>query len=374
MLDELEFGSGLARTSAATAGRSCFRAVQPLVIELAEQRFVISSPRVSKRFRVGSSIVEMLLRARTFIDADDYPERDVSVLAAAGFLLDAAEPEPATPVPWDVWGTAAWSFYRRIRDSNHVLAMSDAYMERVRTQPGPSSVRAPASDRILLLPRVRTDLTMPFRAVLEGRRTHRDFQDRPLDLDRFSDMLHYGFAPLRFADAAELGTVQLRASASGGARHETEAFVFVLNVTNIDPGLYHYDNIRHGLVPVNQDAGRAELESLTHGQRLFENAAFGVLTVAVAARMAWKYPHPMAYRMLLHNVGHVAQVFSMTATAMGLGAALTGAVKDTEAERLLGLAGPGEFTTFALACGFPVLGADGMPPDIRPPARAPARY
>lgn len=192
-----------------------------------------------------------------------------------------------------------------------------------------------------------------------------------MDLDAFSDLLHYTFAPLRFVDSGEVGVLQLRACASGGARHETEAFVFVLNVASLRPGLYHYDNIRHGLEPIRADVGRAEIEHLTFGQGFFAHASFGVLTAAVAGRMSWKYPHPVGYRILLHNVGHMAQVFSMTATALGFGASLTGAIRGTEADTMLGLNQPSEFTTFALACGLPARGPGGMPKAVRPPSEPP---
>jgi SagB-type dehydrogenase family enzyme len=351
------------------------RAVDPLVIEVTDGRTVISSPLVRKRLVVGPAVVELLVAARSGLA----PPRDarsattVARLADAGFLVPADEPR-ATAGPWARWGPLAWSFHTRTRNATFVVSdpeQLDAYRERITARPRPSSVRAPASDRILLLPRVRTALDVPYRSVLEGRRTHRDFTGEELDLDRFSDMLHYCFAPLRFADAGPMGTLHLRASASGGARHESEAFVFVLGVAGVRPGLYHYDNIRHGLVPLRDDVGRAELEHLTNGQGFFRHAAFGVLTVAVAERMSWKYLHPHAYRMLLHNVGHVAQVFSMTAAALGLGAALTGALRDDEADRLLGLDRPAEFTTFALACGVPVYGPTGLPKSIRTPRTAP---
>jgi SagB-type dehydrogenase family enzyme len=217
-------------------------------------------------------------------------------------------------------------------------------------------------------------MSVTFREVLENRRTHRHFEDRQVGLDAFSDLLHYGFAPLRFSDSGEMGMLQLRASASGGARHETEAFVFVFNVASVRPGLYHYDNIRHGLEPIRDDVDRGTLEHLTFKQGFFTNASFGILTAATAYRMSWKYPHPVAYRMLLQNIGHVAQVFSMTATAMGLGASLTGAIRTTEGERVLRLRRPGEFITFALACGHPVLRRDGMPTGITTPDTASEHY
>src|SRR4051794_10289413 len=43
--------------------------------------------------------------------------------------------------------------------------------------------------------------------------------------------------PLRFADDGPMGVLQLRAAAAGGARHETEAFVFVVTVAGVQPGL-----------------------------------------------------------------------------------------------------------------------------------------
>jgi len=86
--------------------------------------------------------------------------------------------------------------------------------------------------------------------------------------------------------------------------------------------------------------------------------------------MSSKYPHPVAYRMLLQNTGHVAQVFPLTAAALGLGASHTGAIRTTECEPVLGLRSSGEFVTFALACGHPVLGPDGLSAAVTTPDKA----
>jgi SagB-type dehydrogenase family enzyme len=356
------------------------RAIDPLVFEVSRSRpgkVLISSPRLPGRLQVGQAVVPILLAAAGGLATAGQPPAVISRLLQAGFLVDAAEPAPVPGAPWDAWGATAWGFYRQTKDVSFVSTdpvKVSAYRGNFARSPRPASVRAPVSDRILLLPRVRSALDVSFRDVLEGRRTHRHFVDQPMTLDAFADLLHYSFAPLRFADADELGVMQLRAAASSGARHESEAFVFVLNVESVRPGLYHYDNLRHGLEPIRSDVGRAELEHLTFGQGFFTSAACGVLTAAVAERMSWKYPHPVAYRMLLHNVGHVAQVFSMTASALGYGASLTGAIRGTEADAMLGLRQPAEFTTFALACGLPVRGEHGLPLSIRLPADPPEYY
>ncbi|MFF4398661.1 SagB/ThcOx family dehydrogenase [Streptomyces sp. NPDC001480] len=353
------------------------RTVDPLVIEALEGKFVISSPRNRLRLRVRADIVGLLLGARDGLDGnwpDGTPEAAVKCLADYGFLvLENQEP----PTPWADWGTTAWSFHNRIRDTDFIDGSEEAaqrYVEKLSARPRPSSVRRPPSERILLLPRIRVRCEAPYLDVLESRRTHRHFDDTPVDLDRFSDMLHYSFAPLRFADAGPLGTLQLRAAASGGARHECEAFVFVFNVSGVEPGLYMYDGIRHGLVPVDENAGREQAEYLTHHQGFFVSCSFGVFTAAVAERMSWKYPDPRAYKIMLHNVGHMAQVFSMTASALGLGAALTGAIRDSDADSLLQLDEPREFTTFAMACGIPSPGPDGLPQSIKTPRTPPEAY
>lgn len=357
-----------------------FRAVDPLVVEVSRDSFVVTSPRASKRLKVDRAIVDLLLGARDGLGASWPTTREAPAIRRLidfGFLVERTEP---VPTPWDDWGTAAWSFHNRIRDVpfmvNEPSELADRYVEEISARPRPSSMRHQHLERILLLPRVRTRCDAAYLDVLESRRTHRHFEDTPVPLDVFSDLLHYCFAPLRFADAGPMGVLQLKAAASGGARHEAEAFIFVFNVTHVDPGLYAYDGIRHGLVPLRDAdcSGRDVLEDLTFHQKFFETAAFGVITAAVAERMSWKYRNPRAYKFLLQNVGHLAQVFSMTAHALGLGAAITGAIKDTEADRLLGLDTPREFNTFALACGVPRRGSDGLPLAIRTPFRAPEAY
>nr|WP_277605870.1 SagB/ThcOx family dehydrogenase [Glycomyces sp. L485] len=202
---------------------------------------------------------------------------------------------------------------------------------------------------------------------MERRRTCRRFEDAPVDLQHLADILHYSFAPLRFVDAGQMGVLQLRAAASGGARHETDAYVAVFNVADVAPGLYRYDEIRHGLAPVRDEVTRDQMEHLTFHQGFYERAAFGVFTVAMTERFVWKYRHPVAYKLLHHNVGHVAQVFSTVCAAFRLGAAITGAIRNSEADALLGLAGPAEFVTFALACGHPVIAPDGLPGGVQAP-------
>ncbi|WP_051966488.1 SagB/ThcOx family dehydrogenase [Kitasatospora mediocidica] len=356
------------------------RAVNPLFIQPDATGIQVSSPLVPTRLRIGPEIAELLISARTPLSV---PEAEcgaassrlaaVEQLLALGFLVKAEEdePAPAAPSPWDAWGPVAWWFHQRTRNVAFLPAEQVGdFRSELLTRPRPSGYAHPGPETpVLLLPRVRRPMTMSFQDVLEQRRTHRTFTGQPVSLDAFATLLHYSFAPLRFSDCGDLGVTQLRAAATGGARHETDAYVAVFDVRDVSPGLYRYDAIRHGLLPVDARADREFWEGLTSRQGFFTTGSFALITVAVAERMSWKYRQARAYRFLLQDVGHVAQVVSMTATALGLGAAITGAFQDDLVDQALGLDPGSEFATFVMVCGIPRTRDDGMPLDSDFPSK-----
>jgi SagB-type dehydrogenase family enzyme len=368
------------------------RAVNPLLVEWVDGEAVVHSPRCSGRYRVGRPVVELLARAATpeGVDIDDLvrdlAETDsltaiIPRLGEAG-LLEAVDTagrteQPTLPSPWDAWGSITWSFHESARNAPFVDRThpdSQRQFDSMTPQaPAPARTTKYTTQPALLLPRVQAQMGPSFRDVLESRRTHRHFLSRPAAVEQFAELLRYSFGPLRFADAGPMGVLELRAGASGGARHETEAYVAILNVADVAPGLYWYDSLRHGLVAIETqpvDVLRQKLETLTYGQGFFVNSAAGVIMTASARHMAWKYRHARAYRVMLQDVGHTAQVFSMTAHALGLGTAMTGAFDDQRADDWLRLEESDEFSTFVLACGHPDAASGGMPKCIQP-ARSP---
>lgn len=368
------------------------RAVSPLLVEWVGDQAVVHSPRQPGRFKVGRRIVELLARATDpggvergdlvdLLPGCDDPTAVVANLSRAGLLEPHEEPDsfPRTdlPEPWDAWGATAWAFHAATRNAPFVdKADPDSrqqFESMTPTTASPSRVSRYSAMPALLLPRVQAEMRPSFREVLESRRTHRHFVAEPVGVEQLAELLRYSFGPLRFADAGPMGVLELRASASGGARHETEAFVVALNVRDMQPGLYWYDGLRHGLVAVEvagPDALRSKLEKYTYGQGFFADSSVGVIMAATARHMAWKYRHPRAYRVMLQDVGHAAQVFSMTAHALGLGSAITGAFEDDSVDAWLGLEESDEFATFVFACGHPDAGDSGLPKCLRP-AREP---
>lgn len=334
------------------------------------------SPIVDKRILVSNDIAQLVLTAQHGIPKVysgsllGWPkDRYTAVtqrLAGYGYLIDGTDAADA-PSPWRDWGAIAWAYHTSLSRPSPLDASQPLnFSQDMPSRPPPfrDLSRTPA----LLLPRLSPRSDMRFIDVLEVRRTHREFVPVPISIEALSDVLRYTFGPLRFVDAGALGVMQLRAAASGGARHETDAYVYVFNVTDIAPGVYLYDGLRHGLVSVRAGMLRDELDELTFNQGPPCTAGFGVVTVAETERMCWKYRQPGAYRVLWQDVGCLAQVFSLMCASLGLGASMTGAIRTEEARTALRVASASELITFAMCCGHPQLRNNGLPSSVNVPS------
>lgn len=178
--------------------------------------------------------------------------------------------------------------------------------------------------------------------VLRRRRTVRAFDvGKPLKQQHLSQMLHYTFG--RFGDVELAPGVQLlkKCSPSGGSLHPMEALPLVLNVEGLTSGFYHYDGVRHRLVPLLALAtaeARTAARDLGTGQLYVGEAHVVVALVARFPRNHWKYrQQSRTYGVMLMDAGHLSQTFYLMATQLGLGAFFSGAVDSRVIEDRLGL-------------------------------------
>ncbi len=288
----------------------------------------------------------------------------VEQLVAATFLVPEGNDDDETlESAWPYWGQEARFFHFATKDAPFVsgeLALDhmDAFANET---PPPSLKRYPDAPRTYL-PRAFLDFNVPFRDVLLEWRTTRRFLAVPIGLRAFSTLLFYTFSPMYFGDAGALGIVPMKTFASGGARHETEFYIGVLNVEGIDRGLYHYCAEDHALELLNADWCPERAADLCCGQEWVAHTGFVCFVSARFERMAWKYRHPRAYRVVLMNLGHAGQTFSLVATALGLAPFVTAAIRETGIDAALGLDGFWEGVMSVLACGVPEGMAAGQLP------------
>jgi putative peptide maturation dehydrogenase len=219
-----------------------------------------------------------------------------------------------------------------------------------------------------------------FGQLLQRRTTCRNFdQQRAVDAQRFSRVLHTVFAAQAAVELAPDTSALKKTSPSGGGLHATSAYLLIQHVEGIDPGLYHYhcgdhalellhraealsplastptDNVANASVDQEPTSPRARLQALANrcvaGQDWFADAQVLVVLVPRFKRSFWKYRnHAKAYRALILDAGHLSQTLYLTATELGLGAVITAAVNEIEIERAFGL-DPLDESPIAI-CGF----------------------
>lgn len=192
-------------------------------------------------------------------------------------------------------------------------------------------------------------------ALLAQRTTCRNFDaQHPVLLAELASLLHRVFGAQATQELAPGAIALKKNSPSGGGLHPIEAFVLVQRVQGLAPGLYHYHATGHALQVLRElDAETiAPMASeLVAGQHWFANAPVMVLMAARFGRNFWKYRnHAKASRVIQLDAGHLSQNLYITATELGYGAFVTGAINDECAERLFEIDG---LATGAIAvCGF----------------------
>jgi putative peptide maturation dehydrogenase len=207
--------------------------------------------------------------------------------------------------------------------------------------PPPESLALGSKEQRVPLP---APVSTTFDELLQGRSTCRNFDAQaPIALAELASVLHRVFGA-QAMEELEPGAIMLKKnSPSGGGLHPIEAFVFAQRVEGLAPGLYHYHCMDHVLEPVPGPALEelgATAHELVAGQAWFADAPVMLLMAARFQRNFWKYRnHPKAWKVIQLDAGHLSQNLYLSATELGYGAFVTGAINDRCAERLFGLDG-----------------------------------
>lgn len=215
--------------------------------------------------------------------------------------------------------------------------------------PAPTAVAADAESQMLPL-QDDTD----FDVLLARRATCRNFDEhRPLPMALFSTMLARVFGARAHVQVSDDLRFQKKSSPSGGGLHPTEAYLVVQNVDGVAPGVYRYllDGHRLLRLPDPPMGLRAFAMEALGQQHWFANAHCLVTLVPRFDRTFWKYRrHAKGYRVIALEAGHLSQTMYLSATDLGLGAFITGAINERCLEPVLQL-DPVQQGALAM-CGF----------------------
>jgi SagB-type dehydrogenase family enzyme len=299
----------------------------------------------------ASSLLDRLSRL-----GDDDPPRTLSALVRGGALVAERSPLARTELKWRRswrWGPIAGAFHRSLRDlSFRTVEETQARLEEIAHRDPPPSVLPRRRPRTGLLPDVRTRHgVLPHLLRRESRRA---YGEAPLRAQSIADVLFAGLGFRALLHDPVQGVLPLKLSPSGGARNAIEGHLLALRVEGVPPGIYRYAGLERDLVPVRR-ASRSwpSPSSLLGGQPWADGAAAIVFLVATFERAGWKYRHPLSYRMITLEAGHIAQNLLVTACDLGLAAWPSGALSDSAVETALGLRPPGEACLYAVVLGSP---------------------
>ncbi len=193
-----------------------------------------------------------------------------------------------------------------------------------------------------------------FGDVLRSRRTVRCFSHSPVRMEDLAAIVGGTWGRTGWVVGEILGRGLLKTSPSAGALHPIECYVLAWNVRGLARGLYHYDVAADELRRLRAGNFRAEAVRAASGQRWIGGAAFLCVMTALFTRSLWKYQLETAYRDIWLDSGHLAQTFSLLATARGLGPFTTAAIQDSYIEKLIGLDGVKEFPVYLCGAGVPL--------------------
>jgi SagB-type dehydrogenase family enzyme len=189
-----------------------------------------------------------------------------------------------------------------------------------------------------------------FRAILENRKSIREFSQVAITKDELSYLLWLTQGVKEVKESAK-NSVTFRTVPSAGARHPFETYLYINRVEGIKPGLYFYNALKHNLVLL--DSNPETLDKLwiaCQRQNMVKTASVNFIWSAIPNRTVWRYT-ARSWRYLHLDAGHVCQNLYLAGESINCGVCGIGAFIDEFINDYLGFDGESEFVIYLAALG-----------------------
>jgi SagB-type dehydrogenase family enzyme len=164
--------------------------------------------------------------------------------------------------------------------------------------------------------------------TLLGRRSIRDYSEKPITLQQLSQLL--------WAAQGITDPTGKRTAPSAGALYPLEVYVVVGNVEDLAPGVYRYEPEAHTLSKIKDGDQRQSLTEVALSQESVRQGAIDFVITAIYERTTGKYGE-RGIRYVHIEAGHAAQNICLQAVALKMGAVTIGAFEDEGVINVLGL-------------------------------------
>lgn len=283
-------------------------------------------------------------------------------LILCGIILSEGTPEEDEDVKyqqnWD-WGTKAGAYHFAIKNtqflspnSDEMKVFSDQIEQKTIENPSPVlfSVNKNKYDKVHYYSVPAFDNGI-FKTI-KRRRTVRNFDlEKPVSQTELTNCLYAGLGISKFKKIPPMGEMPFKMTPSGGARNPFDAFIQCRNVTGLPGGLYHYSAIEHSLGLVNGQSAHSP-GSILANQLWIDDAAVVVFLVANFERTMWKYSHPVGYKAVLVEAGHIAQNIILAANELGFYGSPTAAIMSSKFEEIMLEKSINQSCVYAIALGY----------------------
>ena len=187
----------------------------------------------------------------------------------------------------------------------------------------------------------------PLWEVISERRSVRRFSNEPLSMEDLSQLLWacQGVTGTR-------GEYEFRASPSAGALYPVETYLVANDVEQLDPGVYHYSVLEHGLDQLRAGDFREQVAGAALDQPMAARAPVVFIWTGIFPRTKWKY-RQRAYRYVYLDAGHLVENLALAAVALDLGSCQIGALYDDEVNAIVGVDGVDESAIYMTVVGWP---------------------
>jgi SagB-type dehydrogenase family enzyme len=254
---------------------------------------------------------------------------------------------------WQTWGVEARFFHLATKNTHTAaITVDEARFNRAlkRREPPPPSIKRYFARTRVHLPNPSGQLRGQLPEVLLNRRTHRHFGAGRVSLEQLSILLRLTWGFTNHIHWPGLGSLPVKTSPSGGARHSLEVYLWCSRVKGLSPGIYHYRPDRHELELLKAGRIAEQMARLCGHQEWVQDCSVLFVMTTVLARVTWRYRFSRAYRVILLEAGHFGQTFCLVATWLGLAPFCTAALDDEKIEIDLDL-NAGEAVLYAAGVG-----------------------
>lgn len=181
------------------------------------------------------------------------------------------------------------------------------------------------------LPPPREQGEMSLEETIYRRRSVREYKVESLSISQISQVL--------WAAQGLTDTQGLRAIPSAGATYPLEVYILIGRdgVEGLEPGIYHYNVVKHSLNLHKEGDLRRELAVAALEQEFIAGAPVNMVICAIFER-TFRYYGRRAERYVHMEVGHAGENVSLQAVALGLATVMVGAFDDERVSAMMDLA------------------------------------